>query len=170
MIRKVLLWFIAIAIVGGSLYGVYAWQHQEVTELTAKVAELDAELSKTKNGQEPVVKNYEYTSEKGVVIKVYIPDSGEELTSPVIVMGEVPGNWSFEASFPIKIVDEDGSVIVQAAAQLQNNWMTEELVPFISVLTFENASSGNATLVLEKDNPSDLEANDDSVEIPITLS
>lgn len=170
MIRKVVLWFIAIAIVGGSLYGVYAWQHQEVTELTAKVAELDAELSKTKNGQEPVVKNYEYTSEKGVVIKVYIPDSSEELTSPVVVMGEVPGNWSFEASFPIKIVDEDGSVIVQAVAQLQDNWMTDQLVPFIAVLTFDDVSSRDATLILEKDNPSGLESNDDSVKIPITIS
>jgi hypothetical protein len=168
MIRKLLLWLIAIAAIGGALYGVYVWQQQEVDELKAQVTQLDTELAESKKRESPTA-NYEYTSTKGVVVKVYTPDFSTQLTSPVIVMGEVPGNWSFEADFPIKLLDDNGAVITQVTAQLQDDWMTEQLVPFVAKLPFDAVSS-EGTLVLQKDNPSGLEVNDDSVSIPIKFA
>lgn len=113
-------------------------------------------------------RQYEYISENGVKIEVVSPDSGETVTSPFVVEGRVPGSWSFEASFPIELFDENGNSLAIIPAQLQADWMTEELVEFIA--TIEVAGyRGPATLVLRKDNPSGLTENDDFVEIPIVL-
>jgi len=45
--------------------------------------------------------------------------------------------------------------------------MTDELVPFIATLEFKVPAEGQGTLVLNRDNPSGLPANDDSVFIPV---
>lgn len=168
MLQKILLWFLVIALVGGSAYGTYVWQHGRVEDLESQVSRLDTELAAAKGSQVPEI-SYNYTSEKGVDIKVYTPDFGKQLTSPVIVMGEAPGSWSFEADFPVKILDKDGKTVVQGIAQMQGDWMTDQPVPFVAKLMFDEAVSGDGTLVLQKDNPSDLDINDDSVSIPIKL-
>lgn len=168
MITKVTLWLIAVVVVVGSIYGTYVWQHRKVDKLESQVTQLNTELATAKKNQTPTV-TYGYTSKKGVSVKVYTPASNSQLNSPVVVMGEVPGNWSFEADFPAKILDVNGNIVAEAPAQLQGDWMTDKLVPFSVKLTYTSATSGNGTLVLQKDNPSGLEANDDSVSIPIKL-
>jgi len=168
MMIKVTLWLIAVVVVVGSIYGTYVWQHREVDRLNQQISQLNTELATAKKNQTPTA-TYSYTSKKGVSVKVYNPIGNSQLASPVIVMGEVPGNWSFEASFPVKLLDAKGNVIAQAPAQLLGDWMTDKPVPFTLKLTFANTSSGDGTLLLQKDNPSGLEANDDSVSIPIKL-
>lgn len=114
------------------------------------------------------VRQYEYLSEKGVKVEVTSPENDESPTSPFTVEGRVPGNWSFEASFPIELVDQEGNRLAMAVAQLDGDWMTEELVPFSAVIELTDYS-GTATLILHKDNPSGLPENDDTVQVPIVV-
>lgn len=110
----------------------------------------------------------EFTSEKGVVIRLYDWQDNKQLSSPVTIEGEVPGNWSFEASFPVVLTDWDGLIIAEQPAQLQGDWMTESYVPFKVTLTFDKPSvRDNGALILRKDNPSGLPENDDAVHILI---
>jgi hypothetical protein len=98
------------------------------------------------------------------------PGSGAVLKSPVIVKGSVPGNWSFEASFPITLLDATGITIAQTNATLSGDWLTEDYVPFEATLTFDTPDGGgNGTLILKKDNPSGLTDNDDRLLIPINF-
>ncbi|MCJ7786739.1 GerMN domain-containing protein, partial [Patescibacteria group bacterium] len=75
--------------------------------------------------------------------------------------------WFFEASFPIKLVDEKGNELGIAIAQAQSDWMTEDFVPFEAELHFELPVTEKGTLILEKDNPSGLLENADELRIPV---
>lgn len=112
--------------------------------------------------------SHRYQSEKGVEIVVDSPESGESISSPVAITGQVPGNWSFEASFPIELRDGEGNLVAEGHGELQGDWMTQELVPFTAELEFENVS-GQGSVILLKDNPSGLAENEDSVTIPIVF-
>jgi hypothetical protein len=92
-----------------------------------------------------------------------------KVASPLTVTGEARGNWYFEASFPVKLLDANGNEIVVSYAQAQGEWMTEDFVPFMSTLTFAAPSTPTGTLVLQKDNPSGLPENDNSVSVPVTF-
>lgn len=109
----------------------------------------------------------DYTSAKGVAVVVTSPAKDTTIKSPLTVSGKVPGNWSFEGQFGVMLKASDGTVIDSSAAKLDGDWMTDELVSFTAQLTWDNSATGSATLVLEKANPSDLSANEDTVEIPI---
>lgn len=85
------------------------------------------------------------------------------------IAGSAPGNWYFEASFPIQVRDAQNAVIGRAVAQAEGDWMTEKLVPFTATVTIDTSYSGAADLILLRDNPSGLPENDDSVTIPIVV-
>lgn len=110
-----------------------------------------------------------YTSPKGVRITLH--DWREQMTliSPALITGTVPGSWSFEASFPVRLLDTDGNVVAEAPAQLQGDWMSDNQVPFSVTLIFDSSANNTrkGTLVLEKDNPSDLAENADAITIAI---
>lgn len=115
-----------------------------------------------------VPKTMEFTSPKGV--KILIDNWREDMvvSSPLTITGEVPGNWSFEASFPAVLTDSNDMVIAQEAAQLDGEWMTTNNVPFSVTLTFtEPTKDKEGILILRKDNPSGLPENDDAIEIPV---
>ena len=83
-------------------------------------------------------------------------------------MGQARGNWYFEASFPLRLLNASGEEIAVGVAQAQGEWMTAEFVPFRARLEFSvPILSKSGTLVLEKDNPSGLSQNDQSLVIPI---
>ena len=88
------------------------------------------------------------------------------VTSPLTVRGEARGTWYFEASFPVKLYDSNGTQIAITPAQAQSDWMTVDFVPYEAVLTF-TATTQTGTLVLEKDNPSGEPANAASISIPV---
>lgn len=174
---KLILGFVILIAAGGLTFGVYQSQrtdvnkrNQQVAQLNQQVDQLKKDLTAAKN-QAPPPPADSYTSPKGVAIKVYAPASNAQLVSPVIVLGEVPGSWSFEAVFPVKILDSNGNLVARGTAQLLGNWTTDQLVPFSVKLIYNTntVARGNGTLVLQKDNPSGLSANDDSVSIPIKL-
>ena len=96
--------------------------------------------------------------------------SGQKISSPLTVEGGARGSWFFEASFPIKITDEQGNVLGSSFVQAQSDWMTENFVPFKGEITYASESGGKGFLVLSKDNPSGLPENDKEIKIPIILS
>ena len=103
------------------------------------------------------------------LIKVDNPRANETIQSPYTIKGQARGYWFFEASFPIKLLDENGDVIAQTIAQAQGEWMTENFVFFEAMLTFSVAKDQNGTLVFQKDNPSGLPKNDAQIRIPVVL-
>lgn len=109
-----------------------------------------------------------FTSMKGVKVELNDWIDNRVLASPTTITGRVPGNWSFEASFPIDVVTSDKTTLTSTLATLTGDWMTTEMVPFTATLTFDSAAAGDiGALVLRKDNPSGLSENDDSITIPV---
>lgn len=102
------------------------------------------------------------------LIKIKTPLPNSKIENPLIVEGEARGNWFFEGSFPIMLVNWDGLIIGSGIAQAQGEWMTENFVPFKAEIKFVKPDYKNSgALILKKDNPSGLPKNDDAVEIPI---
>lgn len=101
-------------------------------------------------------------------VVVDIPAAGESVPKAFSVSGSVPGPWYFEASFPIEVRNQSGAVVGSGVAQADGEWMTENNVPFSATVTV-SSYSGPATLILKRDNPSDLPENDASVSVPIVV-
>lgn len=93
-----------------------------------------------------------------VVINITSPAPGARVTSPLRVEGTAPGDWFFEAVFPVQLRSADGQVLAEAPAQAQSDWMTEAPVPFVAELRFEITAETQATLVLQEDMPGEEQA------------
>jgi hypothetical protein len=106
---------------------------------------------------------------KNELIRVYSPQPNQEVTSPLSITGEARGTWFFEAVFPVRLLDKNGNIIAQTSAQAQGEWMTENFVPFSAQINFTVSEKQNGTLVLEKDNPSDLPENANELRVPVIL-
>jgi hypothetical protein len=104
------------------------------------------------------------------LIRVSAPLPNTSVESPLSIVGEARGNWYFEASFPIKVLDADGKQIGIGHATAQGEWMTTNFVPFKATITFSSPRTETGTLVLEKDNPSGLPEHADEIRIPIRFS
>ncbi len=126
------------------------------TQITALNQKYEAEVHKTK-----------FTSLKGAELVVYTPISGAVTASPLAVVGQVPGGWSFEASFPVKLLNGKGEVVAEGPATVLGDWMSGEPASFAVSLTWSSPQTGAGSLVLSKDNPSGLSSNDDSLTIPV---
>ncbi len=105
--------------------------------------------------------------EKTDLIRISTPSPNDTIKSPVTVEGEARGTWFFEASFPIKLYDENNVLLGTAIAQAEGDWMTENFVKFKTVLIYNVTKAGKGMLVLEKDNPSGLPENADELRVPI---
>jgi hypothetical protein len=133
------------------------------------VMESYPEQCRTEDG-ELFVRNVGNEVEKMDLIQITSPRPGETVSSPLIITGKARGNWYFEASFPITVVDWNGLIIGQGHAEAQGEWMTTEFVPFKATVTFNVPTSTpyrRGSLILQKDNPSGLSQNDDALEIPV---
>ncbi len=105
---------------------------------------------------------------KDEMIRVFSPESDQKVSLPIVIKGEARGNWFFEASFPIKLLDASGNEIGLAIAQAQSDWMTTEFVPFEATLNIASLPEiGEGVLVFERDNPSGLPENDEQIRVPI---
>ncbi len=104
------------------------------------------------------------------MIVIDTPKPQETVSSPITISGKARGNWFFEASFPITVVNWDGLIIGQGIATAQGEWMTSEFVPFTARISYTlppETPYNRGALILKKDNPSGLPEHDDSREIPI---
>lgn len=98
------------------------------------------------------------------------PESQSVISSPVTVTGEARGNWFFEASFPIEVIDGNGTVLGVGIAQAQGEWMTTDYVPFSTTISFSQPATPNGFILLKKDNPSGLPEHDATIAVPITFA
>ena len=101
------------------------------------------------------------------LVRLETPRPNDRIASPLLIKGEARGNWYFEASFPVELLDAGGNRLAIAPAQAKGEWMTTEYVPFEVELQFTTATTTTGTLILHKDNPSGLPEHDDSFRIPV---
>jgi len=105
--------------------------------------------------------------EKQDIINITSPRPNEIVGSPLVITGSARGMWFFEASFPVRLLDENGDELASGIATAEGEWMTEDFVPFTAELEFLLSGNGKGTLILERDNPSGLPENDDSLIVPV---
>lgn len=105
--------------------------------------------------------------EKTDLITLSKPLPNQIIVSPLIVEGMARGAWYFEASFPVKLYDEDNNLIAETVAHAQSNSLTDDFIPFKAEFSFDYLANTRGTLVLENDNPSGLPENADSLTLPI---
>ncbi len=121
------------------------------------------------NSHQPAV--VPVTSDYSDLIQVDSPKPNATVASPLVITGKARGSWYFEASFPVKLVGEDGTVVAEAAAQANppagGEWMTADFVPFKATLTFARPTTRTGTLILKNDNPSGDPARDKEIKIPV---
>ncbi|MFH1314991.1 MAG: Gmad2 immunoglobulin-like domain-containing protein [Candidatus Uhrbacteria bacterium] len=103
------------------------------------------------------------------LIRITSPQPGETINSPLSISGVARGSWFFEASFPIRLYDQNGQELGVALAQAQDDWMTSEFVPFVATLSFSPSTTDTGELVFQKDNPSGLPEFDDQRRVPIVF-
>lgn len=104
------------------------------------------------------------------LIVIETPTPHTTITSPITITGKARGSWYFEASFPVVVIDGDGKIIGEGHANAEDNWMTQDFVPFTAIVHFIIATDTpyrRGALILKKDNPSGLPRNDDALEIPV---
>ncbi|MEK7496794.1 MAG: PQQ-dependent sugar dehydrogenase [Patescibacteria group bacterium] len=114
---------------------------------------------------DPDIKRFGIGSDK---VKITSPASFSKVGGNFIVSGEALGTWFFEASMPLKLIGEDGKILLQIPAQARDNWMTENLVPFQAEINTDY--KGSAIIHLEKDNPAGFDFEQPYVEIPIIIN
>lgn len=129
--------------------------------------EKDIDANQDKTVKEEIKKSEYYQYKDLIKLETPLPES--RVSSPLKIKGEARGNWYFEASFPVILVNWDGLIIAQGTAQAQGDWMTENYVPFEATLEFlaDTAVSDRGGLILLKDNPSGMPANDDALELTV---
>jgi hypothetical protein len=110
-----------------------------------------------------------YVNASQDIILVASPQPGESVGQTFSIKGSARGYWYFEASFPIEVRDSNGNVIGQAIAQADGDWMTEDFVPFTAPVELSAPYSGQAIVMLKKDNPSGEPENDASVSFPVVI-
>jgi Immunoglobulin-like domain of bacterial spore germination len=106
-----------------------------------------------------------------IVVSSPLPNSTLSV-SPVIIKGKAVGNWFFEASAPVDIVNWDGLIIGQGFVKVDAgyDWMTTVMVPFTGTISYDASQLGPykyGWIIMKKDNPSGGSQFDDSLEFKI---
>ncbi|MGD0976932.1 MAG: Gmad2 immunoglobulin-like domain-containing protein [Minisyncoccia bacterium] len=89
---------------------------------------------------------------------------------PIDIEGQARGNWYFEASFPVELVDANGNSLAQEPIQASGSWMTTDFVPFSKQLKFVPPTTATGTLILRNDNPSGDPAKALELDIPLRFN
>lgn len=166
--------FIIFLISGIGIYWNYLAEQEKISKITnfeecaaASYPIMESYPRQCRAGNKTFAEYIGNELEKTNLICITAPRPNGTIKSPAIIEGEARGYWFFEASFPIKLYDENNKLLATAVAQAQSDWMTEDFVKFKAVLSYSVAQAGKGTLVLEKDNPSGLPENDDKLIVPV---
>ncbi|HRX43629.1 MAG TPA: GerMN domain-containing protein [Candidatus Dojkabacteria bacterium] len=111
----------------------------------------------------------EVLSEKGQKIYLENIKSGDTIDMGSEIKGEVSGNWFFEGSFPVRVLNIQGEVVSTFVATTYDDWMNETTVPFSVIIDFPLEQEGAYVLQFEKSNPSGLDDNSDTAKIAISI-
>lgn len=104
------------------------------------------------------------------LVVVDSPAANATIISPLSVSGTAVGNWYFEASFPIELLDANNQIIGSGIAEAQSDWMVTTPVPFVATIVFPPQPAGSTgTLVLHKDNPSGEPQFDAQFTVPVVF-
>ncbi len=101
-------------------------------------------------------------------IVVHTPQPFEKITGTLVIKGEARGTFFFEGDFPVEVVLANGELI-QHYAMADDEWMTEEFVPFTSTIDISGLEPQDITIKLHRNNPSDNRENDMVMELPVTI-
>ena len=106
-----------------------------------------------------------------IVVSSPLPESTISANS-VVVKGRAVGNWFFEASAPVDIVNWDGLIIGQGYVTVDQgyDWMTTDMVPFTGTISYDATQLGAykyGWIIMKKDNPSGEPQFDDSLEFKV---
>ena len=147
-----------------------------INNQSAQLAE-DTSLSSQDTQEEASVQDYDPdpaeeaagkpSDDLSDIIIVDSPTPDQLISSPLIIEGKARGTWFFEATFPVKLLDYDGNVIMEYYAQTDEEWMTEDFISFRAELSYERPATDTGTLLLIKANPSDIREYDAQIEIPV---
>jgi hypothetical protein len=114
---------------------------------------------------------------KAESIKIESPAGMAVIATPLALKGQARGNWFFEGSAPVSLVDWDGKIIAEGMVTAEGEWMTTEFVPFTGTLEFVSPYTPGdedfmkrGSLIFKKDNPSGLPENDDALELPVLFA
>ncbi len=142
---------------------------EECAASGAPVAESYPRMCRDAKGQ-IFIESIGNASDQADKIRVLSPTPNQVLTSPLHLLGEARGNWFFEASFPVVLLDSAGQEIARGRATADGEWMTTEFVPFRATLPFTKPLGETGTLLLERDNPSGLPENADALTLPVRFT
>ena len=166
MNKKILIVIFGVILLAGAVYLVF----EAITRNKQVACTMEAKLCPDGSAVGRTGPNCDFAPcPKEDLIVIESPIANEEISSPVSIKGRARGFWFFEASFPVKLYDENGNLIAVAVAQAKDEWMTENFVPFEAELNFVASAKQKGTLVFEKDNPSGLPEHDDELRVPVIL-
>lgn len=89
-------------------------------------------------------------------IIVDYPKQNQIIKSPLKIFGKARGNWFFEAQFTVELYDDENNLLGQAILTAQDEWMTENFVPFKGELSFKDSKTKYGKLLFLSSNPSGL--------------
>ena len=157
--RYILLIFVA-------LFGLAAWFYLCTGEVCAPTKEERPDSDKSSLAPDAL------PAQKEGIIIVNTPLPQTTVSSPVIIKGKARGNWFFEASAPVDIVNWDGLIIGQGYVMVDEgyDWMTTDMVPFTGSVSYDAtklAPYKYGWIIMKKDNPSGEPQFDDALEFKI---
>lgn len=168
--QKILWLLVVLLVIAGATLTVSNWWRAPAPDTTNTGGSTGNKSSVSESESETPKGLHEFTSAKGVVIKLADIKPGSRVTSPLTITGEVPGNWSNEGQFTIELSygGEDLIGVGSGTATLSGDWQTTSYVPFSATINFTPPpDSDNGNLVIRRANPSGLPTNDDSVSLAI---
>lgn len=92
------------------------------------------------------------------------------INSPLSISGKVDSNWFFEASFPVKILDNNRNIIKETTATTKEDWTKDGQISFNVNVEFDPKDFISGFMILRNDNPSGLKENIKSLEVPIKFA
>ncbi|MDD5221456.1 MAG: Gmad2 immunoglobulin-like domain-containing protein [Candidatus Pacebacteria bacterium] len=174
--KKILIYILGIIIIALIIWFVFTYvanaPHNEITDFDQCAAagnpimESYPARCSTKDGK-TFTQDIGNEFEKKDLIRIDNPRPNAVVGNTIEISGEARGQWFFEASFPIKLIDEKGNILATTVATAKSDWMTEDFVLFEAKIEFTNTEIEKADLMLLKDNPSGLPENDDFLRVPI---
>lgn len=102
------------------------------------------------------------------LIRIEKPVEGETIDSPLQIKGKARGNWFFEATAPVELLDDSFQSLGTSYIEVVNaDWMTEDFVNFRGSIDFKKPDTKNGYLLLKKSNASGKPELDRILRIPV---
>lgn len=155
LLEKILFGILALGLIGGMVFIWTDYDQLKKNPITP--------TSPTPTLIDGATKNAEDT------LEVDLPKKGQTINSPLNFSGRAKA-WYFEGSFPVKLYDQDGTLLGQALATAQGDWMTANFVEFKGSMVFKKPKGASGILKFSKDNPSGDPKNDEDFVIPVIFN